>query len=318
MVSCRICPGRIDGRTSVREMMFGTRQRFDYAHCAACGCWQIVEEPADMAAHYPPGYITRCAAGPPVPGWRRWLRARRARFELRAVGWVGRLLAHWRGPLAFGQQWMQGFGLDLDSRILEVGCGDGARLLSLRDLGFRHLTGQDAFTLALLRGHAGVQWTGQPLDHLTGPFDWIEAHHAFEHFPRQAWCLEQFHRLLRPGGGLLLRVPLCDSDAAERFGADWAQWDAPRHFYLHTRRSLADLAQRCGFTLRQVHDDGTAFGFWGSWLYRQDIPLNDPRVRFDGRPELCQPELWAQFQQDAQQANLAGRADQAAFVFVRH
>lgn len=317
MDSCRICRGRIDGHADVREMMFGSRVTFGYAHCADCGCWQIEEAPADMAAHYPNGYIRRWPDTPRAAWWRRWMRARRVRFELHRTGWAGRWLSRWLGPLQFGQQWMAGFVGGLDSRILEFGCGDGARLLKLRDLGFRHLTGQDAFCMDLLQGHRGVCWTASPLADLVGPYDWIEGHHAFEHFPEQQRQMEQLHRLLRPGGGLLLRVPLCDSDAAERFGVHWAQWDAPRHFYLHTRRSLVNLAARCGFVLRRITDDGGAFGFWGSWLYQQDIALNDPRVRHDGPSALCPPARWAAFAQDAQRANQSGRSDQAAFVFER-
>lgn len=317
MDTCRICNGRIDDHAGVREMMFGTRACFDYAHCADCGCWQIVAEPSDMAAHYPAGYISARPPAPQPARWRRWLRARRTRYALRGSGWFGALLSRLRSPWPFGQRWMQGFGLDLNSRILEVGCGDGARMLLLRDLGFRRLTGQDAYTLDLLCGHAGVTWTAEPLVALEGHFDWIEAHHALEHFPRQAECLKQFHRLLKPGGGLLLRVPLCDSDAAVRYGVHWAQWDAPRHFYLHTRRSLTGLAERCGFTLRTIEDDGGPFGFWGSWLYQQDIPLNTPGIRHDGPSALCPAEVWAQSVRDAERANRTGRADQAAFVFER-
>ena len=58
-MGCRIC-GNADGNTAydVREMMFGTREIFRYFRCAACGCLQIAEVPADLSAYYPPDYCS--------------------------------------------------------------------------------------------------------------------------------------------------------------------------------------------------------------------------------------------------------------------
>ena len=40
---CRICGSvRVAGRHDVREMMFGTRERFRYELCAQCGCLQKI------------------------------------------------------------------------------------------------------------------------------------------------------------------------------------------------------------------------------------------------------------------------------------
>ena len=58
-----------------REMMFGTRERFDYRECPACGTLQIAAVPADLERHYPSGYYTGgAAAGRPGRGF-GWLAA---------------------------------------------------------------------------------------------------------------------------------------------------------------------------------------------------------------------------------------------------
>ena len=315
---CRICGGDINTTASVREMMFGTRERFDYRHCGACGCWQIADYPADMAPYYPETYLSHQSdAGDAPPALVRWLRRQRARYELLGTGLLGRWLSRRRGPLQFGADWMRGFGIHFQSRILEFGCGLGKRQRELRDLGFTHLTGQDAFAIPRITDHAGIEWSSQPLNELSGPYDWIEAHHAFEHMPHQHEVMQELHRLLRQGGGLMLRVPLADCDAVDRFGTDWVQWDAPRHFYLHSRRSLVLLAERHGFSLDRIIDEGHVFAYWGSWLYQHDIPLLDPRVAHDGPSTLVPPAQWQQFIDDNAAANAKGRADQAIFLFRR-
>ena len=43
-------------------MMFGTRERFAYFECSACGCLQIETVPADMARHYPDNYYSFSAS----------------------------------------------------------------------------------------------------------------------------------------------------------------------------------------------------------------------------------------------------------------
>lgn len=319
MSDCRICGGAITRTAMVREMMFGTRQPFAYALCGDCGSWQIVTIPADLATYYGAGYLSHQPGiyGAAVPPWQRWLRRLRARAALGGRSTIGALLNRWRGEPQFGQQWLRQARVGLRSRILEVGTGAGMRLQHLAQLGFRHLVGQDLFSLKADSDSDGIRWTRTPLHALEPGFDWIEAHHAFEHFPDPVKDLGRLRELLLPGGGLLLRVPLIDSHAAEEYGTDWVQWDAPRHLYLFTRRALEQLAQRCGLRLVLRLDDSGPFGFWGSWLYRQDIPLNDPRARVHGPSAICPADRWAAFEAQARAANAAERGDQAAFVFVR-
>ena len=52
--ACRICASNgPHPHFVVREMMFGTRESFDYFECSNCKTLQIVDIPADLARHYP-------------------------------------------------------------------------------------------------------------------------------------------------------------------------------------------------------------------------------------------------------------------------
>src|SRR4051812_28988462 len=58
-IACRVCGHPASGSLlSVREMMFGSKERFDYFECAACGCLQIATIPDDLARHYGSGYYS--------------------------------------------------------------------------------------------------------------------------------------------------------------------------------------------------------------------------------------------------------------------
>ena len=55
---CRIC-GNTEKNLihKAQEMMFGTRDEFDYLECSACGTLQIVEIP-DLSCYYPRDYYS--------------------------------------------------------------------------------------------------------------------------------------------------------------------------------------------------------------------------------------------------------------------
>src|SRR5262245_47713162 len=59
MSRCKIC-GRSDGNRihSIREMMFGTKEPFEYIECGNCGCIQIADIPDDLSRHYPSYYCS--------------------------------------------------------------------------------------------------------------------------------------------------------------------------------------------------------------------------------------------------------------------
>jgi hypothetical protein len=116
----------------------------------------------------------------------------------------------------------------------------------------------------------------------------------------------------------MIRIPLVDSFAWRKYGVDWVQLDAPRHFYLHSRDSVATVAAQVGLEVRQIVYDSTAFQFEVSEMYRQGKPLH--RSNSVG-------EIVAKFQRispryrrwthDAALLNELELGDQAAFYLER-
>lgn len=297
-------------------MMFGLRDLHAYFRCSDCGCLQIETVPGDLARYYGNTYYS--FANEPATGLKSRLIARRNRFKVFGRGGWGSMLAKafpttmfdFLAPLA-GQ-------LTPESRVADIGCGGGRLLGNLRLAGLRQADGVDPFVREDVQFGGRVLVRKAGLDSLSGPLDLVMFHHSYEHMADPVGTLCAARDLLAPGGHCLLRVPLVSSLAWERYGVNWVQLDAPRHFFLHSEKSLQILADRCSLECTHIVYDSTAFQFWGSEQYSRDIPLRDPRsYAVEPARSVFSADDLARFAADAAAANAAGTGDQAAFYLRR-
>ncbi len=311
---CPLC-GNAEGNTTLdaREMMFGTREPFTYGACAACESLWLLDVPGDLSPYYPPEYYSyRHLAAPNA--LRAYLRRVWARHHLARPTPLGRLLTRKLGIPDFAE-WVRHAGARLDSRILDVGCGQGMLLRRMHWSGFTHLTGADPFIERETQTPEGIPLLKRQLHEVEGTFDLVMCHHALEHMRDPLDALQHMRRLLAPGGVLLVRIPLADSWARHHYGADWYALDAPRHLFLMTRSSMAVLEEHAGLREQEVVYDAYAFTLWTSEQYRAGIPLMDAeRSHFlnpAGSPFTA--EEIAAFDAQARDLNAAGQGDTAAF-----
>ncbi len=229
--------------------MYGADGVFFYLECAACGCLQLLDIPADLGAFYPSDYCSfGRAKSKSIAPWRRWLKSLRTRMLLGQGGVAGRLLKPFI-PLPPYGDWMQRLSMGLDARILDVGCGSGHLLLRLQKDGFSALAGIDPYLPERLEYPGGLVVNKQQIEALDGVFDLIMLHHSFEHMDHPREVLATLVQRLAPGGKLLIRIPLAGSYAWRKYGVSWANLDAPRHLFLHTPRSLSLLAASAGLRI---------------------------------------------------------------------
>lgn len=316
MAACRIC-GNAQGNSAhfPREMMFGTREAFEYLECARCGCLQIAGIPPDLARHYPSdGYYSyRRPKDKRDAAWLLALRRQRTRHWLGEPSMAGALL----GALSKRSghfDWFRRAGLRLDSRILDVGCGAGSLLLKLQRDGFRSLLGADPFIGGDLDYGNGVRVLRRGIEALEGEFDFVMLHHSFEHLPDPAGALLALRPRLASGGTLLLRMPVADSHARRKYGIHWVNWDAPRHLCLHTTRSVQALAAQCGLRLEHVDYDSSGQQFSSSELYLRGIPyVEHGKYRPGNRPDAFAQAEWDAWQREAAELNRRGEGDSACF-----
>ena len=288
------------------------------------GCLQLNEIPASLDKYYPGDYYSYQILHDVHLSWitrlkRRWFYPAMIRHK---AGWksvAGRWLCRIKDGPAF-PHWLSFLArpVPANGAILDVGCGSGATLLALRSCGFVSLRGIDPFIPKPLAYAGGVHVDKQRLEDTQGRFDLIIFNHVFEHLDNPTATLNHASRLLADDGQILIRIPLADSVAAQKYRENWVQLDAPRHIILHTRKSMDLLAQKTGLQIKRVAYDSTDFQFWGSGQYLLNIPLFDPRSYHSHSSNGIFPEEKIKsFFSEAELLNAREQGDQAAFILTK-
>jgi len=311
--ACHICGNNKDNTAyTMREMFYGTRDAFPYFQCASCGCLQIAKIPKDMSKYYSPEYYSysdrfqskyRDPLRRKIRQWRNYRNIIRNSF-------LGSLVSRMAPNTKFDALSMIS-PLSRSSRILDVGCGGGELIFMVREAGFKNTLGIDPYLPADITYENGLKIQKVSIHDLQGEWDVIMYNHSFEHTPDQREQLHSVHRLLASGGTCLIRVPTVSSRAWEQYRENWVQIDAPRHFYLHSLKSMDLLAKDTGFRVEKVVYDSTNVQFYGSELYRMDLPL----VHLLSNTVFTKDQMrtWGK---EAGKLNLQQKGDQAAF-FLR-
>ncbi len=155
-----------------------------------------------------------------------------------------------------------------EGRILDVGCGPGKLLRVLREQGW-DVYGVDFSPLAVeyarskhnLNVTLGELATAGYKDNF---FDVVMFSHSLEHIYEPVETLREVHRILRPGGLLMICIPNAGSLEARVFGKWWVQWDVPRHLFHFTKATMAQLLSKAGFRLVGIKDGVGRSFFLGS------------------------------------------------------
>ncbi len=199
--------------------------------CAACGLRYTRPLPTDaeFSALYPSDYHVRNATRLWSRDFVRVLLERRVMAERRRV-----VAALPRG------------------RLLDVGCGNGAFLASLRVRGWSVQGTDTSPTACELTGARGVPaYHGELRDagFATGSFDVVSLWHVLEHVPDPLAELAEIRRILRPEGRLVVQVPDNDSLTLRLCGTRWFPLDVPRHLQHYTRDTLRRTLEQAGFAV---------------------------------------------------------------------
>jgi SAM-dependent methyltransferase len=310
---CRVCRSGSSSKSyAVREMMFGSREVFDYQQCDDCGSLQISEIPDEqtLARHYPANYYSYSAESGLRQQARRWLMLQRDKVTVGSGNVLGQIINALKPASdAYSINILQAAGVRREQKILDVGCGAGTLLDQLAGLGFTRLMGIDPFIARDMRTGRGVEIRKMRLSDVTDKFDVIMFNHSFEHVLNPEAELMAVRNRMNSGGRCIVRVPTPSSEAWKTYGTDWVQLDAPRHITLLSRSGMAILASNCGFALRETIDDSTEFGLVGSEAYRRDIPLVDAKWK-----SIFSAAELAEFDARARGFNEQHRGDQVTFI----
>ena len=167
---------------------------------------------------------------------------------------------------------------DEPGALLDFGCGNGAQTLALADL-FSRVEGLDvergflnAFAAEIQKRRltetvAAVPYDGARFPQPDGTFDWATTFTVLEHVPDDRMALKEIHRVLKPGGGLIVSVPnkwwLFETHGADLPLLPWNRvplvswWPKALHdryarARIYRMREIVSLVQEAGFEVKHT------------------------------------------------------------------
>lgn len=202
--------------------------------CRQCGFGYMHPLPpaAEIATYYPPAYYgsTGRKFNSLVEFAVRLVAARHVRFLARRVPRGG--------------------------RILDVGCGRGVLLKELARRDFEaHGFEVSPSAAEGVDSRIAIR-IGDDLSEASYPsanFDQVIIWHVLEHVSDPRGTIEEIHRILKPGGEIVVAVPNFSSLQARWSGPAWFHLDLPRHLYHFPATGLKKLLSECGFRVESQH-----------------------------------------------------------------
>ena len=171
---------------------------------------------------------------------------------------------------------LQQLGVAEDARILDVGCGGGLLVEELAARGFTGAQGIDAAAAAVSAAQRqGIDAVSQGDGTNTGfednRFDVVIASDVLEHILNESEALNEWQRIVRPGGHVLIFVPA--------FSFLWSEHDVVnQHFRRYSRSQLQSVVLGAGFDLVRI-------GYWNTALFTPTLLARRVMRFIPGRAE---------------------------------
>ncbi len=298
MIKCEVCGNTEFEVIPAKERMYGLNDSFEYKECNSCKGLFLNDIPKDLSKYYPTDYYA----------FRGYNKSNLLFKFLKKL----RFIAFKRGfsispPDYF--KWLSHLTVDENSRIADIGCGNGQLLAELSYCGFKSLHGYDPF-IDSKDISDGFSLKKMDFFDIKEKYDLVMFHHSFEHIPSPAQVFSKLVEILNPRAEVIIRVPVTDGKVWKDERENWFQLDAPRHLFIPNTNSMKVLAQNYDFELFNITFDSLGSQFWGTELYKRGKAF----INTDIQKEFDKDEL-INFENLAIEYNAKNIGDQACFYF---
>lgn len=276
-MKCGICGNEQNNKSYIlREMMFGYKDEFKYFECADCACFQIENIPQNMNKYYPDNYysLNQGTEKPLKLNYFKQLQYDHLSGYKRSV--LGAIASFKYNPKI--ASWFKNMDLkDKNAKILDIGCGNGKLLKQLFQVGFKNLTGVDPYIPNDITYNKQLKIFKKSIFEIEERFDIIMMHHSLEHMNNQFKVLSHLYQLLNDNGKLLIRIPIMNQPLFNKYGVNMVFLDSPRHFFIHTIKSITTLLTEVGLAVKTIVYDAEVFDVITSEEWMRDISMQDSR-----------------------------------------
>jgi 2-polyprenyl-3-methyl-5-hydroxy-6-metoxy-1,4-benzoquinol methylase len=279
------------------DRSFAAEGRWSIRQCSSAACGLVWLDPQPISEDIGKAYAGYYTHSQPEPGpsivrdtcWAIW----HSYLGMR-LGYTQGVGPRWRrllAPLALlhpgGRDELEAAAMHLPApkgaaRVLDVGCGSGVLLARMQKLGWQ-VDGvevdPDGVKAARARGVPVRLGTLEEQKFPDGHFDAVHSAHVIEHVYDPVGLLRECHRVLKPGGTLVVLTPNIKSSGHKHFGSAWLNLDPPRHLVLFSQATLRQAAEAAGLTIHRL--DTTVRS---AWVYGA---LSDC-IRRTGRGEMSE------------------------------
>jgi SAM-dependent methyltransferase len=313
---CRICEQTNQNEIYIgKEMMYGTKEKYEYFQCSNCDCLQMTKIPNDLSKFYPKKTYysfnndNLVFYKNPIKNLYKFIKDN-----------LVLQLFHFLPKILEGKDLIVNDGLrsvaklkniNHNSRILDIGCGSGVLVYRLHNAGFKYTFGNDPFAKEVKDKYNRLLISNQPLNSIKEKYDIIMMHHALEHVPDPIDVLKNISRLLNKDGQVLIRIPYVDSYCWDKYREDWLQMDPPRHLYLHSKKSIQIILQKSGLQQDKIVFDSNELPMIGSDQYENGIAMTAENSYFiNPQKSTILSAKVSEYRLLANKLNLQGKGDQ--------
>lgn len=338
-MNCKICSNEFKNLVhNVSEVMFGTGKKYQYLECSRCGCLQIINPPTDISEFYPADYYS-------FSGFKTFEDNRTKNliknfrgkfFKLRGKLYfnsnpilrflsgkffdfflpASQPLASLKSPFFF--ELLDEIKPDFNKKILDVGCGAGYGLVLMNQYGYTNLTGIDPFIKKDIFYNKNVRILKKEFGEVHDLYNIVLFQHSFEHMPEPSKIFEHLNSVTDKNSDVIISIPVADSFAWKNYKTNWVQIEAPRHYFIHTKKSIEMLATNYGFSVNKIKYDSDEFQFWGSEQCRKGIPIMHKKSYANStHNSIFSKSQIKEFRKQAKELNASGLGDQAVFYLKK-